>query len=402
MKEESGKRSPSFPGLAAATLSLLCAACGGGGGTATPPPPSPGGIPTTFAKQTIDLSLYPDAVCNDGSPAIFYIQRGQGADAAANADKTIVGLQGGGYCLTDAECATRPSELISSNGYPAETTAEGLLSGDASNDRFRSWNRVRVPYCSSDFFSGDVGPTGGSTNFRFRGAKIVTAVVQTINRQYGIGKAGDTVILAGGSAGAVGVFINANRVRAALSGASVLAVIDAGVYPDVPPPVPGTPPRESVRDLGDIGLAYWNGQLDADCVAANPAEPGLCYLFEHAQASLRTPFFVIQNVSDAVGIVNVGLLDSEDRLDNSTVARWINSTYLPGIGGTMRGLGLTTGQGVFAVCQGANVHTLSSTTASWTSPFAELGGAVLKDAVASWAAGGGTATRLLTPSCSFP
>lgn len=386
---------------AALAVAVGCSACGG---TSSPSiPVDPGTIPADFIKQTIDLSVYPDAVCNDGSPAIFYIQRGVGAAAAANANKTIIGLQGGGYCLSDAECSLRPAELISSTGYPDQTAAEGLLSTDVSNDSFRSWNRVRVPYCSSDFFSGDIGPTGGSTNFRFRGAKIVTAVVQTLNNQYGIGKAGDTVILAGGSAGAVGAFINANRVRDALPGASVLTLIDAGIYPDVPPPAPGTPPRESVRDLGAIGLSYWNGQVDADCAAANPANPGFCYLFEHAQPSLRTPFFVAQNARDAVGIVNVGLLESKAQINDPTVASWVNATYLPAIGNILNGLGLSSGQGVFAVCQDPDIHTLSSNTALWTTPVAEVGGIALKDAVASWVAGGGAATRAVNSApCTFP
>ena len=392
--------------VAALATAAACSACGGGGspaaGPGPGPGPAPGVIPADFVKQTIDLSVYPDAVCNDGSPAIFYIQRGLGAAAAANADKTVIGLQGGGYCLSDAECSTRPADLTSSTGYANVTAAEGLLSGDAGNASFRSWNRVRVPYCSSDFFSGDTGPTGGTTNFRFRGSKIVTAVVQTLKNRYGIGKAGDTVILAGGSAGAVGAFINANRVRAALPGASVLTLIDAGIYPDVPPPVPGTAPRESVRDLGAIGLSYWNGQVDADCIAANAANPGLCYLFEHAQATLKTPFFVAQNAKDAVSIVNVGLLEGASSLENPTVANWVDTTYLPAIADILRGLGLSAGQGVFAVCESPDVHTLSSDAALWTEPVADVGGLSLEDAVVSWAAGGGTATRALTPSCNFP
>ncbi len=391
--------------FAALAVAAGCSACGGGGGDSSTSPGT--AIPADFVKQTIDLSVYPDAVCNDGSPAIFYIQRGLGAAAAANAGKTVIGLQGGGYCLSDADCSLRPPDLISSTGYANQTVAEGLLSSDASNDTFRSWNRVRVPYCSSDFFTGDVGltaggPAGGSASFRFRGAKIVAAVVQTLKNQYGIGKAGDTVILAGGSAGAVGAFINANRVRASLPGATVLTLIDAGIYPDVPPPVPGTPPRTSVRDLGAIGISYWNGQVDADCAAANPANPGLCYLFEHAQPSLRTPFFIAQNERDAVGIVNVGLLESKAQINDPTVASWVNATYLPAIDNILRPLGMSSGQGVFAVCQDPDIHTLSSDTTLWTTSVAEVGGVALKDAVASWVAGGGAATRAVTSGCSFP
>ncbi|WP_273456327.1 pectin acetylesterase-family hydrolase [Nevskia ramosa] len=391
--------------LATLVVAASCSACGGSGGdsSSSPVPANPSTIPGDFTKQTIDLSTYPDAVCNDGSPAIFYIQRGVGAAAATNANKTVIGLRGGGFCLSDADCRGRPSDLKSSIGYPSQTAPEGMLSSDSSNDNFRSWNRVSVPYCSSDFFSGDIGATGSPINFRFRGAKIVAAVVQTLNRQYGIGKAGDTVVLAGGSAGAVGAFINANRVRAALPGASVLAVIDAGIYPDVAPLMPGIPPWTSVRDLGPIGLSYWNGQVDADCAAANPGNPGNCYLFEHAQSTLRMPFFVIQNARDAVGIINVGLLRNDGSIDNSSLGSWVRATYLPAMGNILRPLGLSSGQGVFAVCLDPEIHTLSSDTTLWTTPMAEVGGVALKDAVASWAAAGGAATRAVTSaSCTFP
>lgn len=400
------RRIASFHAFAAALCAAaVCAACGGGG-AAPAPGPGPGSgpivIPAEFVKQVIDTRSYPDAVCNDGSPAVFYIQRGLGTLAAANTDKTVIGLQGGGYCLRDADCSLRASELVSSISYPSRVSSEGMLSGDADNPTFRSWNRVRVPYCSSDFFTGDTGPTGGTTNYRFRGAKILAAVVQTLNSQYGIGKPGDTVILAGSSAGAVGAFINANRVRAMLPGATLLTLIDAGVYPDAPPPVPPSTPPAAVRDLGAIGIRYWNGQVDADCAAANPGNPGLCYLFEHAQPTLRTPFFIAQNARDGVGIGNVGFLDTATNLEEPTIAAWIDGTYLPAIRDILGGVGLSVGQGVFATCDSTDIHTLSSTDALWTRSIAAFGGRSLEGTVAAWVAGGRPATQLLAPDCRFP
>ncbi len=381
----------------AALLAMFLSACGGGGGGGAP---DPGGIPAAFSKVTLDTRLYPDARCNDGTPAVFYIQAGVGSSASAPASRTVIGLQGGGYCLSDAECRGRSSDLTSSSGYPASIVPEGLLSSTDSNPTFRSWNRVRVPYCSSDFYSGDAGPTGGSTNFQFRGAKIVQAVIATLNSRYGIGKAGDTVLLAGTSAGAVGAFINANRVRSALPGATVLTLIDAGVYPDVAPPRPGTPPRESVRDLGVIGLSYWNGQPDADCIAANPSAPSLCYLFEHAAPTLATPFFVLQNAIDLVGITNVGLLPADADLSDPVLQAWLRDTYLPAMGGILSRVGVTSGQGVFGVCASPQLHTQSSQNAVWAAPVAALGDVSPQAAVAGWVGSGAAATQYLVPACS--
>jgi len=396
----SGLKSSVRTALSVLLVSAASAGCGGGGSAQTGS--DPGGLPTDFIRQTLDTRRFPDAVCNDGSPGIFYIQRGQGAAAAADANKTVIHLQGGGFCLSDAECSTRAADQVSSTVYGSRIAPEGLLSGGTENARFRGWNRVSVPYCSSDFFSGDIGPTGGSTNFRFRGAKILAAVVQTLNSQYDIGKAGDTVVLSGSSAGAVGAFINANRVRALLPGASVLTLIDAGVYPDIAPPFPQSSPPNAVRESGAIALGYWNGQVDADCAAANAADPGLCYLFEHAQSTLKTPFFVAQNAKDGVGVANVGLLDSDVRPDDPTLVAWINDDYLPAIGTILSGLGSSAGQGVFATCDSPAVHTLSTSTALWERSISGFGGRSLETTFADWVAAGAPAVRLLASRCSYP
>ena len=58
----------------AALLAMLLSACGGGGGAS-----DPGGIPVAFSKVTLDTRLYPEARCNDGTPAVFYIQAGVGS-----------------------------------------------------------------------------------------------------------------------------------------------------------------------------------------------------------------------------------------------------------------------------------------------------------------------------------
>jgi len=389
-----------LPALLLAALGAACGGTGSGDSSPEPPPPAAGEL----LRQTIDLAAYPDARCNDGTPAVFYIDTGRGAAAAADANKTVLYLRGGGYCVDDASCQTREAALRSSAGYPDRATVTGVLSGGDDNPFFQSWNRVVVSYCSSDFYSGDTGPVGGVSNFQFRGSKILDAVIGTLRSRYNIGRSGDVVLFAGGSAGAVGAFINANRIKAAMPGATVMTLIDGGVFPDVPPPMPHDPPLTRVSDLGAEGISYWNGQLDPACIAANSANPGLCYLFEHAASTLDTPFFVVQNAKDQVSIINSGLLDS-DSIDNaSAIASWVNSTFFPQMAAILGNLGLATGEGVFGICAPLDVHVLSTDSATWTAPYAEFGGRSLATTVASWVAGGGTASRdLANPSgCSFP
>lgn len=67
-------------------------------------------------KHTIDLNVHPLALCNDGSPAVYYT-RSAGA-SQSYAQKWMFILEGGGYCCTALKCAERRVDsprLISSN-----------------------------------------------------------------------------------------------------------------------------------------------------------------------------------------------------------------------------------------------------------------------------------------------
>lgn len=387
--------------LLLATLGL--SACGGGGGSSSASNAGPVPLPTRFVRQDINQSDYPGAVCNDGTPAVFYAQAGVGANAAADAGKTVIYLQGGGFCTSDADCQARLAGLTSSASYPAQAVPGGILSSTAENTTFRSWNRVLVRYCSSDLWTGDTGPSGGTTNFQFRGARIVNAVIGTLRTRYGIGKTGDVVLFGGGSAGGVGSFVNANRVRAQLPTATVLSLVDGAVFPDVAPPATPTPPvAASIRDVLDRGRRYWNGQLDADCLAAHPAEPTRCYQYQDAAATVRTPMFAAQNLRDPTGIQNVGFFTPMPGFDAPANSSWINSVYIPGLRAILGASGPVPTQSLFAACD-ADIHTFADDTASWTQTFAGLSGASLSQRLAEWAsASGATASRAMAPACAYP
>jgi hypothetical protein len=207
------------------------------------------GAGTDLVRHTVDLAKFPEAVCNDGTPAVFYYGA---ATKVEDRDKWIVFLQGGGACYDGQTCAQRWCSTDTNYGLDKMSTslskpairANGFLNPTADN-RFGSWNRVLIFYCSSDAWNGDsVRTLQASANnatrdyeIYFRGAKIVSGVIDTLRnatpsarRRVARHSAGDeeaasawpdlddanAVILAGSSAGGAGVRANLDRVGAKL------------------------------------------------------------------------------------------------------------------------------------------------------------------------------------------
>lgn len=351
-------------------------------------------------RQAIDLKAFPLAVCNDGSPAVFYWQSGVGSNAQRDAGKTVIYLGGGGYCANDDECSRRPPEGLSSLSYPASVTGAGILSDASTNPNFRSWNRVFLPYCTSDLYSGDTGPSGGTTNFQFRGSRVVDALIRTLASRKSIGKAGNVVLLSGGSAGGVGAFINANRVRALLPGATVLTLLDSAVFPDVLPPKSTPSNLLPIRKQLEGGSRYWNSQLDSDCVAANPSMPARCLLFQYAAPTLRMPTFTVQNVRDPVAIFNVGFFQPAESNSREEI-NWVNQVFIKTMATILQPLGQSAGEGVFAVCE-PDVHGMIFNDQGWTRRYTGLGSATLERSIYRWADGLGARTRVGVSSCRYP
>ena len=75
------------------------------------------GVMDAMDLHMIPTELYPDAVCNDGTPAGFYIRRGLGNDDLGLKlpdYRWLVFLQGGFWCWDTPSCKQR-SEVYSAN-----------------------------------------------------------------------------------------------------------------------------------------------------------------------------------------------------------------------------------------------------------------------------------------------
>jgi hypothetical protein len=104
-----------------------------------------------------------DAICNDGSPYVYYLRRG------SMKHNVLLFLQGGAWCFDLVSCQerwTQTPDLMSSKGYPATLNMDAILSDNNSfNPLFANWTHVFFPYCTSDDFSGNASATSTPWSF---------------------------------------------------------------------------------------------------------------------------------------------------------------------------------------------------------------------------------------------
>jgi hypothetical protein len=245
-------------------------------------PPIAGDIP--MLRHTIDLAAYPDARCNDGSPAVLYV-RPANAAVAGNpivmpTTKWLVFFDGGGGCQSADDCLwtrwcsgsgrvapgiiDRAGKMSSLGAIPAMRSPGGILRNPAPPGReyFEEYNQVWVHYCSSDNGIGSDDklaiapvsqPAGALVTYdiAFQGEAIVNAAIDTLVRGNATPDAAakeyygtrlpdlhdaTEVLIGGESAGAGLVRHHLDRLRTWLEkevpGVVVRGVLDAGFTPD--------------------------------------------------------------------------------------------------------------------------------------------------------------------------
>ena len=240
---------------------------------------SPGYVVPTSPPQMLHVNLAstPNAVCNDGTAAHFLFRPGYGAAAS----RWVIYLEGGGECHDQPTCMTRQTTgapFLTSNepyndGASKMVPLAGILSPDpAQNPDFYDANLVQIAYCSSDEWMGEKQGNTAMTpaqikqsmnvdNWYFDGHGVVQGVVQLLQKKYGLNNASD-VLFAGGSAGASGVFMNADYVSGLLPlQTRLVALPDSGyhlsTFPDYDPASGGeAPPPTKTRPPVSIGSAH--------------------------------------------------------------------------------------------------------------------------------------------------
>ena len=252
--------------------------------------------PLGLQRELIDVAAFPEARCNDGSAALYYFRPFVGA---ANRDRWVIQLQGGGDCSSPDDCAKRYCSVDTNFGiqgmsmFPAPAnginglgvTARGSEVGPGGNP-WENYNHVLVKYCSSDRWVGTssdvpvnaVHPvTKAPITYRihFLGSRIIDAVVAQLRHAAGTPAvytlsatpqtmpgldAAEEVVLTGGSGGGMGTIHNLDRLAATLKSTSTRC--SGGACP-------------VVRGLADSAFLPLQSQLDYQ-FSTFCTENGLC------------------------------------------------------------------------------------------------------------------------------
>jgi hypothetical protein len=115
-----------------------------------------------YAWQTVQMAPQTGAVCGNGSPYKFFVNR------VPNTRNTIIYLEGGGACWDYASCTGQSGIRGARNPDGIPNDYMSLLNPGASlvspfvvrlhpwtRVKTQNWNMVYVPYCTGDIYSGD-------------------------------------------------------------------------------------------------------------------------------------------------------------------------------------------------------------------------------------------------------
>lgn len=237
------------------------------------------------------------AVCNDGTEAFYYVKD--------NGHPTLwlVYLSGGGWCYDEKSCTARldgtgyPHHdcsnssqsspcFGSSKDYPATCGKTGIFDTDSKRTPLAKANKVYLPYCSSDGYMGD----GSFKNWQFRGQRIVSAVLRSVEKKGGL-RGGSTLVFGGGSAGGRGAMVWLDRVAEMYPKVSVRGFLDSNFYIDVPSLSKSfsgfQKQHTAVLDNFDA-----RNVLSEDCRAAYPREQWKCLFGQFRMPFVKTPYMM--------------------------------------------------------------------------------------------------------------
>lgn len=192
--------------------------------------------------------------CGDGSDYSFWIRP---APEGAPLDRVFIGLQGGGVCVFEEDCAARldaaPGLFTAADDEPLSI---GIASDDPEVSPFADYTKVYLPYCTQDVFAGggtleELGAVQveryGSVNLRASIQMVRDYLWRELDAAGGDGFRPDEVValFGGWSAGAYGTLYNYHWLLDDLQWPRTVAFPDAG----------GALDNGSALGVSGIGLA---------------------------------------------------------------------------------------------------------------------------------------------------
>lgn len=107
----------------------------------------------TYVQVVLDNAEW-GTKCGDGSDYAFWVRLPAGG---LDPSKVVIGLQGGGVCIGEADCPGVSADLFEALSDAPQT--QGIMSNDSLVNPLHDFTKVFLPYCTQDVFIG-----GGSTN----------------------------------------------------------------------------------------------------------------------------------------------------------------------------------------------------------------------------------------------
>lgn len=104
------------------------------------------------ASYTRYFSQDKDAVCLDGSPAVYYIKPGIELDSS----KWILFFEGGGWCYDFQDCKARSATGLGTSSHTIPCMQNPYLerTGYGSSNLVRNFTKVHINYCDGGSFAG--------------------------------------------------------------------------------------------------------------------------------------------------------------------------------------------------------------------------------------------------------
>lgn len=252
-------------------------------------------------EMKLQFLMNSSVTCNDGSPAGYYIKESRGSR------RWLIFLEGGWYCFSKQTCDSRYEtmrRLMSSSQWPLTRTGTGILSPQPEeNPHWWNANRVFVPYCSSDAWSGATTKKE-QNDYVFMGSLIIQEVVKELLTK-GLENA-KVLLLAGSSAGGTGVLLNVDRVAELLKdlghgSVQVRGLADSGWFLDNKQyqntdciDTVSCAPTEAIRR----GIKYWGSVVPEQCRRLYEGEEWNCFFGYKVHPTLKRPVFVVQWLFD--------------------------------------------------------------------------------------------------------
>ncbi|KAI4327920.1 hypothetical protein L6164_020329 [Bauhinia variegata] len=243
-------------------------------------------------------SLARGAVCLDGSPPAYHLDKGFGEGI----NNWLIQIEGGGWCNNATTCLSRKSTRLGSSKQMVKQLAfSGILSNKQQfNPDFYNWNRIKVRYCDGSSFTGDVEEVNSATNLHYRGARVFNAMIEDLLAK-GM-KNAQNAILSGTSAGGLASILHCDRFRALLpASATAKCLSDAGYFINAKD-VSGAPHIEQF--FAQVVATHGSAKnLPASCTSR--LSPGLCFFPQYVVSEIRTPIFFVNAAYDSWQIKNI-------------------------------------------------------------------------------------------------